>query len=923
MVKKTLLSMAIAAAVVSIAGCNVSSTDKYDNSVSAAPVAASDIKNADGTPYKQTQVIYDPSGKNAAGLPNIPLITDLLLSGLADPDGLMPVDGTIPFPGGAIKIGDEGYNPIFSAVNELDGFSTSSAIDVPFSAPLNPASIVTAPGPKANVLLIPLNYINDPVLGGKPANNDDPALNVASPFGAPASIEASVVSYTDVENDLGAPVVPVVLRIMPKEPLKPATRYLVVITDGVTDHKGNAVKASGTFSLLANTTQAPADETTATLQGAIQNWVGLATGFTNKGLGQSLTASNIAYATTFTTGGTTRVLEAMAAPSLVNPAVKQNLPASIRYQIERALVENEGKVPEATQQVVVVITGMAGSSDPTTKATGQALIAALGGAENMAANLGAAVTLAKNLPQVAPRVAQFDPSHMPLSASMNMANGTIKLPYYLSAPQINPAIPATEATAARVIANYWQADNTLAEDLGSLLTAAGIPAEAVTPPSTNVTRHFPLAKTGDHTGEDGMGLVDVPISVFYSPDCTGKYNPIIYQHGITSKRTAAVPFAGVAMNPAFGGDVCNATVAIDLPLHGLEATDGDFLVPMYGAQVGGNQGLAVQLGLSKQRHFGLTADAELQPKAMDATDSKSGSLFINILNFQTTRDNLRQAVVDQLNLNASVKFLDINNDGTPDINPAAKVKFVGHSLGAIVGTNVVALANKLGGENGENAYINQVEAAVLANGSGNITKMLENSPSFAPTILGGFAGLGNAAGLDLSQGSSILELTLHILQATIDSADPINFADMMKTNEHGGVLAFEVVGDGTAANLPDTVVPPAAFAANGLAPMVLNDTETANDKFADTASAPLAGSTPLASFSGLKQADAAVTSGADYLRKVVKFTQGNHSSFGMASLLTATPAQIDVELATQAGSFLATEGKGLTVTNSTVVKSAE
>ena len=40
MVKKTLLSIAIAASVASIAGCNVSSTDKYDNKIDSAPVEA-------------------------------------------------------------------------------------------------------------------------------------------------------------------------------------------------------------------------------------------------------------------------------------------------------------------------------------------------------------------------------------------------------------------------------------------------------------------------------------------------------------------------------------------------------------------------------------------------------------------------------------------------------------------------------------------------------------------------------------------------------------------------------------------------------------------------------------------------------------------------------------------------------------------
>src|SRR5690606_32505984 len=107
---------------------------------------------------------------------------------------------------------------------------------------------------------------------------------------------------------------------------------------------------------------------------------------------------------------------------------------------------------------------------------------------------------------------------------------------------------------------------------------------------------------------------------------------------------------------------------------------------------------------------------------------------------------------------------------------------------------------------------------------------------FGPTIIGGFAGLGAQANLDLSQGSSLFELTMHIFQATVDSADPINFAPVLKASAaNSGVLMFEVAGDDT--NAPDLVVPPSAVPANALVPGY-------DAKVADTAAAPLAGTTP-------------------------------------------------------------------------------
>src|SRR5690606_10223074 len=104
-------------------------------------------------------------------------------------------------------------------------------------------------------------------------------------------------------------------------------------------------------------------------------------------------------------------------------------------------------------------------------------------------------------------------------------------------------------------------------------------------------------------------LVDVPISVFYSDaaDCSSTgYSPVIYQHGITSKRTAAIPFAAAAVT----ANPCTATIAIDLPLHGLVPTttlEQNLLGGLYTPTA--DSATNVAFGTSVQRHFGLTATA--------------------------------------------------------------------------------------------------------------------------------------------------------------------------------------------------------------------------------------------------------------------------------------------------------------------------
>jgi len=944
MVKKTLLSLAIAATTAGLAGCNISSVETHNDNVDTTPVTSGTVGNG-GQATEITRVIYNPSSTNAAGLPNIPLITDLLIQGLAGADSdcasedtATCLDGTIPFPGGDIALGGAGYNPIFSAVGDLDGFSTVSAIDVAFDGALDATSIVTTPGALTNVLLVPLNYTNDPIAGGKPLNNDAPALNAANPFGAPVSIEASVITYSDSADDANN-----VLRIMPKEPLKSKTRYLVVVTDGLKDAEGVGVRSSTTFSLLAIATADAQDPTAAKLQGAIRSWVGLAKGITG-GLGQQLETSDIAYTTTFTTGGGTEILSGMAAPGLVNAAVNQTMPADLRYVIESNLVSSNGDVTAAAAGFIGYVNAL-----PEPNKTG--IITALGGAEAWQANAGAAVALAAALPQPAPRVADFTVKEVPLTTlgitgtNLNISNGSINLPYYLSAPDTT-SLATLSTTALRSFAGFWQADDTLGTDLSALLSAVNIPASAVTPPSSNVTRLFPLAKTGLHTSETNpLGYVDVPVSVFYSSteDCSASgYDPVIYQHGITTKRTAAIPFAAQVV----AADACTAVVAIDLPMHGLDPTDAtekNLLGGLYTALADMNGDSVTNstddliYGLLQQRHFGLTQSATGTPRSMlvatpgtdgDVSpadgiydDSGSGSLFINIANFQNTRDNMRQAVMDLLNLNASLKYLNFSDSAVvgADINTNASVKFAGHSLGSIVGTPFLALSNALNGSS--NIYLNNVEAGVLANGSGHVTKMIENSFAFGPTIVDGFEALGNQAStpLDLSQGSSLFELTMHIFQATIDSADPMNFAGMLNASAAGsGVLMFEIVGDG-ASNAPDLVVPPAAFADNGTPPRVLLDNvlqgeDGSNDKLADTSAAPLAGATPLASAAGFTAATQSEGDGSQYLRRKVSFTAGDHSSFGELDDATGT------EMIGQVNEFFDNDGKVLTMTNTAIVK---
>jgi len=495
------------------------------------------------------------------------------------------------------------------------------------------------------------------------------------------------------------------------------------------------------------------------------------------------------------------------------------------------------------------------------------------------------------IPSPAPRVSNFGQKDLAYdtvitpvngattSGAGSVASGTVKLPYFSGTPNL-----AVSPLTAAYVYNGWVADDTLGTDLSAVLTAAGVDASAVAAPSTNVTRHFPLAKL--------QSWQDVPVTIIYSENgCSTKYKPVIFQHGITSSRKASF---GVAAQ-LLAADPCYATVAIDLPQHGLIPTDATLMTAL-GETTGA------------QRHFGLKLDASTgQPTAMTGTSDSSGSLFIQLASFQGSRDNARQAVVDLLNLNASLAFMDFTDSNAGYDFDMSKVYFIGHSLGAILGSNFVAVNNKVGpGVDGCatcNSMLPEITAAVLANPGGSIVKLLENSGSFGPQIIGGLAALGAQASLDLSQGSALFELTLNIFQATVDSADPINFASTVAASDTP-ILMFEIAGD--ADNLSDTTVPVDALSA--------------------TLPAPLAGTEPLITAMGLTAVDQTQDTSAS-LKSVVRFTQGQHTSFagaeydgdGNASASTV----VFPEMMTQVGSFFNSDGQDLTVTNSNIVKAAQ
>ena len=223
---------------------------------------------------------------------------------------------------------------------------------------------------------------------------------------------------------------------------------------------------------------------------------------------------------------------------------------------------------------------------------------------------------------------------------------------------------------------------------------------------------------------------------------------VIFQHGITKNRTNLLPISESLAK------ICYATVAIDLPLHGID----DKTNKLYMSNI--------------ERAFDVdyvTQDSECNTIAAqpDEKIDCSGTYYINLTSLLTSRDNLRQSTSDFIALqNALGSAYGVKFDAT-------KVSYVGHSLGTMAPFGFFAHR--------------KLDAVVLANPGGGVAELLNNSPSFGPLIEAGLAKKG------IEKGSPEYSSFMLATQTIIDDADPINYANKVASNQK--IVSFEVIND--------------------------------------------------------------------------------------------------------------------------------
>jgi pimeloyl-ACP methyl ester carboxylesterase len=347
---------------------------------------------------------------------------------------------------------------------------------------------------------------------------------------------------------------------------------------------------------------------------------------------------------------------------------------------------------------------------------------------------------------------------------------------------------------------------------------------------------------------------------------------VVFQHGITQNR-------GNLLGLSFGlGLAGYVGVAIDLPLHGIvDETD-----PLFAGLDSGIDGV-------RERHFGLDLLTEFEDEELDPIDGSdgivdsSGEHFVQLSSVFTTRDNIKQAVADLLQLREVLDQIDLDGDGIPDLD-TSDVHFVGHSLGAIVGAQYLA-------------FTEDYQSATLGMPGGGLVGLLYGSEVFGPEVISGLAEK------DIYPDTDDFFGFVDIAQSVTDSSDPINHAKALGA-QTTPLQLIEVIGatdpiTGVVVNPPDDTVPNVVegFPLSGTEPLI------------EAIGLPKVTQSMLAAPTIEAPPTAKSFIDASGIRAAMRYTDGDHASLLIASDFDDIElVEVYITMLYQAVSFISTSG---------------
>src|SRR5512133_1895708 len=238
--------------------------------------------------------------------------------------------------------------------------------------------------------------------------------------------------------------------------------------------------------------------------------------------------------------------------------------------------------------------------------------------------------------------------------------------------------------------------------------------------------------------------------VYIAPASGSNWPLVIYQHGITSRKETVIALAQTLT--AIG----RAVVAIDLPLHGALA------VPTH------------------------------------TTGTAWGQDFMAIGAPLATRSNIQQAAFNLHRLELTVAVGGFAALPAPPSNTG--MRFVGHSLGSIVGAYYLAGNTTLAAAVPPytQATLDGDMKGYLSVPGGRTAYLIQNSPAFGPSVDAGLAAVG------IAKNTPTYHQFFQVTQSVVDPADPATMttplAAGLPSRLSNRVVIQEAVGDTVISN---------------------------------------------------------------------------------------------------------------------------
>jgi hypothetical protein len=771
-------------------------------------------KTDEGTEIKSgASSLFDPAAANPSlcGSAAIPFPNNALISGFRDP--------TLNIPNGTEQIATSPSNPtpFVSAANRTDGFSTTASM---FTDVLGQVDYATA----ADAVVI-VETDSDPVTAGSQPRvlqygvdfTVQPSIALAQFSGTGHSVPTGSTATptptpicTGVQAALFLPISQQRSRLLiePLKPLLPSTTYIVAVTndllstDGVATSPSDFWRITNSGTTLCDRNNSNADPTILDCSAAG------APEAANARIGAPfLSTLLLAAGMNHPAGGGTPLSGASAA------AARMTTLETLRATLVRPTVSSlQAIVPTLTDDRLVIAWSF------TTESTRKTLDNINSTPFGVPRTLGVVAT---NL--------NTNQANSALANTANIYAGSVSLPYFLHVPADGTIDPddftgtgganGPSAATPAILATFFAADAT-APDVAATWPVASVPCGAFATgaalpggtgqPSVSTTICYPRPTL--RSNQTVPMLVTVPnanapgncggrgtiAGSFAAGTCVapaGGWPVVIFQHGITRNRSDMLAVAPTLASAGF------VVVAIDLPLHGLVPDSGTPGQANDNGFCGATANNGFFSAAPAERTFGVDYVSNSTGAAgPDNLVDCSGTHFVNLSSLITSRDNLRQAESDIIHLAKSVNGLDFDGDGGTDEIAETELRFLGQSLGAIVGTTVMGV--DVGGDDTANEADELFGAASLNVPGGGLGKLLDASASFGPRIAAGLAASG------VFEGTDNYETFVRFAQHLMDPADPINYAKA--ANDNHVLHVTQVFNDAVVPNAADSTCPPAA-----------------------------------------------------------------------------------------------------------------